>query len=78
MKKTVLFTLPCLLVLSACGTTKEDRAATGGLIGAGAGAVVGSTVGAPVTGAVVGAAAGAATGALTDPDKIDLGRPWWR
>lgn len=78
MKSTTLFVLPCLVLLAACGTTKEDRAASGGLIGAGAGAVVGSTVGAPVTGAVVGAAAGATAGALTDPDKIDLGRPWWK
>lgn len=68
----------CLLALAACGTSKQDRAATGGLIGAGAGAVIGSTVGAPVTGAVVGAGVGAATGALADPDRINLGKPIWK
>ncbi len=78
MKSTVLFVLPCLFALTACGTTKEDRAATGGLMGAGAGAIIGSTVGAPVTGAVVGAGVGATAGALTDPDKINLGKPWWK
>jgi len=78
MKPTLLFALPCLFVLAACGTTKEDRAASGGLIGAGAGAVIGSTVGAPVTGAAIGAGVGATTGALTDPSKINLGKPLWK
>lgn len=66
------------LVLSACGTTKEERAATGGLLGAGAGAVIGSTMSAPVTGAAIGAGVGATAGALTDPKDIDLGRPFWK
>ncbi len=64
--------------LTACGNTKEDRAASGGLLGAGAGAVVGSTVGAPVTGAAIGAGVGATTGALTDKADINLGDPIWR
>jgi hypothetical protein len=42
---------------SACGSTVEQSAATGGLAGAGAGAVVGGPVGA-VVGAGVGAAGG--------------------
>jgi len=55
------------LSLAACDNmnNQQQRAVTGGLIGAGAGAVVGSTVGAPVAGAAVGAAGGAAIGATT-------------
>lgn len=50
-----------LLLLAACGTDTEERAATGALGGAAAGAVVGGPVG-----AVVGGAAGAAGGAVLD------------
>lgn len=78
MKKTTLILLSCLPLLAACGTTTEDRAATGGLIGAGTGAVIGSTVGHPVTGAAIGAGVGAAAGAVSDPKKINLGKPLWR
>ena len=79
--KTVKY-LPILLLaasLTACGTTKSDRALSGAGIGAGIGAV-GSAVtgGSPVTGAVVGGLAGGATGALTNKDDINLGRPAWR
>lgn len=67
------------LSLSACGTTRGDRAISGGAIGAGAGAAVGAVTGMGVgTGAVIGGAAGAATGVLTDPDDINLGKPVWR
>lgn len=78
MKILPLMVIPCLLALTACGTTKEDRAAAGGLIGAGAGAVVGASVGAPVTGALIGAGVGATTGALTDPEQINIGTPLWK
>lgn len=78
MKIIPLIVVPCLFALAACGSTKEDRAISGGLIGAGAGAVVGATVGAPVTGAVIGAGVGATTGALADPEQVDLGRPLWK
>ncbi len=54
-----------MLALSACGTTVEQRAASGALIGAGAGAVVSGDVG----GAVVGGVAGAAVGAATTPER---------
>lgn len=67
-----------VLMLVACGNTKEDRAASGGLLGAGAGAVIGSTMGAPVTGAAIGAGVGATTGALTDKADINLGDPIWK
>ncbi len=67
-----LFTLS--LGLAACGTSKTERALSGGAIGAGAGAVGGAlTGGSPWAGAAIGGAAGAATGALTDKDDIDLG-----
>lgn len=73
-----LILVPCLMALAACGTTKEDRAASGGLIGAGAGAVIGATVGAPVTGAAIGAGVGATTGALTDESNVNFGKPLWK
>ncbi|MGB4108017.1 MAG: YMGG-like glycine zipper-containing protein [Alphaproteobacteria bacterium] len=67
-----LFTIS--LALAACGTSKTERALSGGAIGAGAGAVGSSlTGGSPWAGAVIGGAAGAATGALTDKDDINLG-----
>jgi osmotically inducible lipoprotein OsmB len=78
MKLTPIFLLACILPLTACGMSKEERAATGGMIGAAGGAVAGWTVGAPVTGAVIGAAGGAAVGAMTDPDKVNLGKPFWK
>ena len=63
------------LFLAACGSSTQDRALSGGAIGAGAGAAGAAILGAnPITGAVVGGAAGAATGALTDEDEIDLDR----
>jgi hypothetical protein len=66
------------LGLSACGSSKTDRALSGGAIGAGAGAVGGAMVGHPAAGAVLGGAAGAATGAATDKDDVNLGDPVWR
>lgn len=65
-------------VLSGCGTTPLDRGVSGAGIGAAAGAIGGAVVGAPGTGAAIGAAIGGAAGALTDPDKVDLGRPIWK
>ncbi len=63
-----------VLLLAACGTTRTERALSGGGIGAGVGAAGAAlTGGDAVTGAVVGGAAGAATGALTDKEDIDLG-----
>jgi len=67
-----------LLVLSACGTSTQDRALSGGAMGAAAGGVGGLLFDHPVAGALVGGAAGAAAGALTDEDQIDLGKPIWR
>jgi len=67
-----------LLALSACGTTPGDRAASGGLLGAGAGAAIGSLSGNAGTGAIIGGVGGAAVGALTDPCTLNLGDPFWR
>lgn len=64
--------------LSACGYSTGDRAASGGLLGAGAGAAVGSFSGNAGTGALIGGAAGALGGAATSPDTVNLGRPAWR
>ncbi len=66
------------LLLAACGTTKEDRAISGGAIGAGAGGIAGALTGNPLAGALIGGAGGAAAGALTNPNQVDLGRPVWK
>ncbi len=76
--KTTMLLSAALLVLAACGSTKEDRAASGGLIGAATGAVIGATVNAPVTGAAIGAGVGATAGALTNEADINLGKPLWK
>jgi hypothetical protein len=67
-----------VLALAACGTTTGDRAASGGLIGAGTGAVIGSLSGNAGAGAVIGGLGGAAVGAVTDPCTLNLGDPFWR
>jgi osmotically inducible lipoprotein OsmB len=48
-------------LLAACGTTMEQRAATGAIGGAVAGQVLGGDTGATVAGAAIGGVAGAAT-----------------
>ncbi|CAN5269618.1 hypothetical protein BH10PSE1_BH10PSE1_14960 [soil metagenome] len=48
-------------LLSACGTTMEQRAATGAIGGAVAGQVIGGDTKSTVIGGVAGAAVGAAT-----------------
>lgn len=62
--KTVIKFAPigaAVLLLAACGTTVEQRAASGGILGAAAGQAVGGDTGSTVAGAAVGAVAGAAT-----------------
>lgn len=67
------------LILAACGTVPEDRAISGGGIGAAAGAVVGAVTGLSVLeGALIGAGLGAAFGGFTDPEKVNLGQPIWK
>jgi hypothetical protein len=73
---TLALALP---IVAACGYTPEDRALSGAGIGAATGAVGGALVGGnPVAGAAIGGAAGAVTGAVSDPDRLNLGRPLWR
>ncbi len=76
-KTFALVTAACL-ALAACGTNPTDRAVTGGALGAGAGLAIGAVAGAPLLGAaVIGGAAGAVAGAVTDPHKVNFGRPAW-
>ena len=76
---TGVLLLASALCLAGCGYSPGDRAASGGLMGAGAGAAIAAaTGGAPLVGALVGGAVGAAGGALTSPDAINLGKPIWR
>ncbi len=61
-------------MLTACGSTKGERALSGGGIGAGVGAVGAAVIGAnPITGALVGGGVGAVTGAVTNKHQINLG-----
>jgi osmotically inducible lipoprotein OsmB len=78
MTRTLLISAVAALALSACGTTTGERAATGGLIGAGAGAAVGAATGNVGAGAVIGGAAGALAGAAIDPCTLNLGAPVWK
>jgi osmotically inducible lipoprotein OsmB len=66
------------LLLAGCGTSTQDRALSGGGIGAGAGALGGMLLGHPLEGALIGGAAGAAGGALTSSSDVDLGTPIWK
>lgn len=64
-----------VLVVTACGNTKGERALSGGAIGAGVGAVGSAIVGGSIAGgALIGAGVGAVTGAITDKDQINLQR----
>jgi peptidoglycan hydrolase-like protein with peptidoglycan-binding domain len=67
------------LFLMACGTTPNDRAISGGGIGAAAGAIIGAVTGLTVLeGALIGTGLGAAFGAFSDPEKVNLGTPVWQ
>ncbi|MGE5546804.1 MAG: hypothetical protein ACM33T_07900 [Solirubrobacterales bacterium] len=67
------------LALAGCGTTKTDRALSGGAIGAGVGAGTAAVTGGNVLGgAAIGGAGGAAAGALTEKKDLNLGEPLWR
>jgi osmotically inducible lipoprotein OsmB len=77
MKRMILLAAVAVLA-AACGTTPGERAASGGLLGAGAGAAVGSLYGDAGTGALIGGAAGAIAGATTDPCSVNLGDPIWK
>lgn len=67
------------LVLAGCGYSPGDRAASGGLIGAGSGAAIAAiTGGSPLLGAAIGGGIGAIGGAVTSGHDINLGKPIWR
>lgn len=71
--------LGTVVVLAACGNTREERASGGAAAGAATGAGIGAIAGPPgmAVGALVGAGAGAATGAATKPSELNLGKPPW-
>jgi len=76
---TSLVLLALAFGLAGCGYSPGDRAASGGLLGAGTGAAIAAaTGGAPLVGAAIGGAVGAIGGAVTNPHDINLGRPIWR
>jgi osmotically inducible lipoprotein OsmB len=78
MFKRIAIAALAVCLLAGCDhlNQQQQRALSGGAIGAGAGAVAGAIVGGPVLGlALLGSAAGAATGALTTPAHVDVGRP---
>lgn len=58
MIRTILALTATATLLGACGTTTEQRVATGALGGAAVGAVTGGDVGGAVVGGAVGAGAG--------------------
>jgi peptidoglycan hydrolase-like protein with peptidoglycan-binding domain len=67
------------LLLSACGSTTEERGISGAGIGAAAGTIVGAVTGLTlVQGALIGAAAGGITGVATDKSQVNLGDPIWK
>ena len=78
MRRTAMMLLVGCTLLSACGTTTEERALSGGALGAAGGAVVGALTGSWAVGALVGAASGVAAGALTTPEQVNLGTPVWK
>lgn len=67
MIKHVSILLLAATMLGGCSgmTRQQQRALSGGALGAAGGAIIGAMTGGVVTGAVVGAAGGAAVGALT-------------
>lgn len=68
MSQRIGIALLVLALTTGCAgmSTQQQRALSGGAMGAAGGAAIGALSGSPVTGAIVGGAAGAATGALWD------------
>lgn len=72
-KRIALGVLVLALTTGCTGmSTRQQRALSGGAIGAAGGAVVGAMAGSPATGAIVGGAVGTATGAMWDDIKKSL------
>ena len=70
MKRFIIVAATVAMV-SACGHSTEDRAASGAGIGAGVGLIAGPP------GVIVGGLAGAAVGSETRSDQVNLGKPLW-
>ena len=74
MSKRIALGVLVLALTTGCAgmSTRQQRALSGGAIGAAGGAVVGAMAGSPATGAIVGGAIGTATGAMWDDVKKAL------
>jgi hypothetical protein len=76
---TLAATVLACALLAGCGTSRTDRALSGGGIGAGIGAGTAAVTGGSILGgAAIGGAGGAAAGALTNEKDLDLGKPLWK
>lgn len=66
LARQVGMTVLVLALTTGCAgmSTRQQRALSGGAIGAAGGAALGAIAGSPTTGAIVGGAVGTATGAL--------------
>ena len=66
VSKRVGIAILVLALTTGCAgmSTQQQRALSGGAIGAAGGAALGAIAGSPMTGAIVGGAVGTATGAL--------------
>ena len=65
---TSLLLATLAIALAGCGYSPGDRAASGGLLGAGGGAAIAAaTGGSPLTGALIGGGAGALGGEVLGP-----------
>lgn len=71
LSKQVALAVLVLALITGCAgmSTRQQRALSGGAIGAAGGAAIGAMAGSPTTGAIVGGAVGTATGALWDDIK---------
>lgn len=75
--RTIAILIP--FFVAACGSMPQDRAISGGGIGAAGGAIIGAVTGLTVLqGALIGTGVGAVIGGLTSADNFDLGKPFWR
>ncbi|MBI4182588.1 MAG: hypothetical protein HY521_01165 [Proteobacteria bacterium] len=71
---TYAMAIVVMLSMTACSNldTQEERALSGGAMGAGGGLVIGTLVGGPLVGALVGAGAGTAVGAFTSNGQVHV------
>lgn len=79
VRALAVLSLSLLLVGCAGLSSRQQRAITGGALGAGGGAAIGALSGGdPLTGAVIGGAAGAIGGALLGDDDNHPKKRRWR